>query len=54
MRIAHEFLSTALEANLSNQHVWAIIIAGIFVLVALALSTFLLVDHLTAYNNPEV
>lgn len=33
---------------------WATIIAGFFVLVVLALSSFLLFEHLSAYNNPEV
>ncbi|KAH9298338.1 hypothetical protein KI387_030020, partial [Taxus chinensis] len=32
---------------------WAIIVAGIFVLIALCLSMFLTFEHLTAYKNPE-
>lgn len=31
----------------------AVVIAGIFVLIALALSTFLIFEHLSWYNNPE-
>ncbi|XP_078161009.1 organic solute transporter ostalpha protein (DUF300) [Carex rostrata] len=33
--------------------IWATLIAGIFVIVSVCLSTFLLFNHLTAYNNPE-
>jgi hypothetical protein len=33
---------------------WATIIAGIFVVVSLSLSLYLLFNHLSAYNNPEV
>ncbi|KAJ1692546.1 hypothetical protein LUZ63_009244 [Rhynchospora breviuscula] len=32
---------------------WAIVIASIFLVITLCLSTFLLFSHLTAYNNPE-
>ncbi|EFJ28171.1 hypothetical protein SELMODRAFT_94216 [Selaginella moellendorffii] len=34
-------------------HTWAVIVAGIFVLIALTLSTFLIFEHLTSYNKPE-
>jgi hypothetical protein len=34
--------------------VWATIISGLFVLVSLSLSLFLLFNHLSAYKNPEV
>lgn len=33
---------------------WTICSAGIFVLVALVLSTYLIFEHLAAYNQPEV
>jgi hypothetical protein len=33
---------------------WATIVAGFFVLLALSLSMYLIFDHLSAYNNPEV
>lgn len=33
---------------------WTIISAGVFVLVALVLSTFLIIEHLASYNQPEV
>lgn len=39
--------------NSSGVYAWAVIIAGIFVLIALALSTFLIFEHLSWYNNPE-
>ncbi|XP_024391380.1 protein LAZ1 [Physcomitrium patens] len=34
-------------------HGWAVLIAGVFVLFSLSLSSFLLFDHLSAYNDPE-
>lgn len=33
--------------------VWATIISGLFVVVSLSLSLFLLFNHLSAYKNPE-
>ncbi len=33
---------------------WAVMVAGIFMIFTLALSTFLLFDHLSTYNDPEV
>ncbi len=33
---------------------WAVMVAGIFMIFSLALSTFLLFDHLSTYNDPEV
>lgn len=35
-------------------HTWAVVVAGVFVLFSLSLSTFLLFDHLSTYNDPEV
>ncbi|RCV34946.1 hypothetical protein SETIT_7G199100v2 [Setaria italica] len=32
---------------------WATIVAGLFTLVALSLSMYLIFEHLSAYNNPE-
>jgi hypothetical protein len=32
---------------------WAVMVAGIFMIFSLALSTFLLFDHLSTYNDPE-
>ncbi|KAF5751009.1 hypothetical protein HS088_TW02G00019 [Tripterygium wilfordii] len=32
---------------------WAILIACVFVILALCLSTFLVFEHLSAYKNPE-
>lgn len=32
---------------------WATVVAGAFVLVTLALSIYLLFEHLAAYKNPE-
>ena len=34
--------------------VWATIISGLFVAVSLSLSIYLLLNHLSAYKNPEV
>lgn len=33
---------------------WATLVAGFFVLLALSLSMYLIFEHLSAYNNPEV
>jgi len=33
---------------------WATIIAGVFVIISLSLSLYLLFNHLSAYKNPEV
>ena len=33
---------------------WASLVAGGFVLVTLTLSIYLLLEHLSAYKNPEV
>jgi hypothetical protein len=32
---------------------WATIIAGVFVIISLSLSIYLLFNHLSAYKNPE-
>jgi len=32
---------------------WATIIAGVFVIISLSLSLYLLFNHLSAYKNPE-
>ncbi|KAG7032852.1 Protein LAZ1-like 1 [Cucurbita argyrosperma subsp. argyrosperma] len=42
-------LSTEAAPNFS----WTILSAGVFVLVALVLSTFLIIEHLASYNQPE-
>jgi predicted membrane chloride channel (bestrophin family) len=34
--------------------VWATMVAGLFMLIALSLSMYLIFEHLSAYNNPEV
>ncbi|XP_024374814.1 protein LAZ1 isoform X2 [Physcomitrium patens] len=36
-----------------SAHDWAILVAGVFVLFSLSLSTFLLFEHLSTYNDPE-
>lgn len=33
---------------------WATLLTGLFVLVTLTLSMYLLLEHLSAYKNPEV
>lgn len=33
---------------------WATAVAGVFVLITLVLSLYLLFEHLAAYKNPEV
>ncbi|XP_042405903.1 protein LAZ1-like isoform X1 [Zingiber officinale] len=51
MRMISGFVS--LMQSSFSPPAWASIIAGFFVLVVLALSSFLLFEHLSAYNNPE-
>ncbi|WOL09744.1 protein LAZ1 [Canna indica] len=51
MRMISGFLSLT-HSNFSPP-AWAAIIAGVFVLVALAFSAFLVFEHLSAYKNPE-
>lgn len=34
--------------------IWAVLIAGFFVVLSLTLSVYLLFEHLSAYKNPEV
>lgn len=34
--------------------IWAVLIAGFFIVVSLTLSVYLLFEHLSAYKNPEV
>lgn len=48
-----ELVHTALVER-SVVHTFAVVIAGVFVLMALALSTFLMFEHLTSYKDPEV
>jgi hypothetical protein len=33
---------------------WATLVAGFFVVLSLSLSLYLIFDHLSTYNNPEV
>ena len=33
---------------------WAILISGFFMLLSVSLSMYLIFEHLSAYNNPEV
>ncbi|XP_057773127.1 protein LAZ1 homolog 1 [Salvia miltiorrhiza] len=47
------FLSINLGAETSSLYKWTVASAGIFVAVALLLSTFLIFEHLAAYNKPE-
>lgn len=38
----------------TSVHTWAVVVALVFVLFSLSLSTFLLFEHLSTYNDPEV
>lgn len=38
----------------TSVHTWSVVVAGVFVLFSLSLSTFLLFEHLSTYNDPEV
>lgn len=42
------------EGVYKSLHLPAVIIGGTFVLIALALSTILILQHLRAYTNPAV
>lgn len=37
----------------TSVHTWSLVVAGVFVLFSLSLSTFLLFEHLSTYNDPE-
>ena len=38
----------------SSTPTWASLVAGVFVLISLSLSMYLLFEHLSSYKNPEV
>lgn len=46
--------SVDMNVGTSALHSWVVGSAAIFVLVALILSMYLIIDHLIAYNQPEV
>lgn len=51
----HEVGSAVVALGVEQSAInWPVVIAGIFVLFSLSLSTFLLFDHLSTYNDPEV
>ena len=52
--VISRFSSIALGTETSSLYKWTVASAGIFVAVALLLSTFLIFEHLAAYNKPEV
>ncbi|XP_072956481.1 protein LAZ1-like isoform X1 [Typha angustifolia] len=51
MEIEFGFLSRVLSSY--SAPIWATVVAGFFVLVALAFSMYLILEHLSAYKNPE-
>ncbi|XP_047981850.1 protein LAZ1 homolog 1 isoform X3 [Salvia hispanica] len=51
--VISRFSSIALGTETSSLYKWTVASAGIFVAVALLLSTFLIFEHLAAYNKPE-
>ena len=51
----YEVATAAVAVGLETTvYTWAMLVAGVFVLFSLSLSTFLLFDHLSTYNDPEV
>ncbi|KAJ7294569.1 hypothetical protein O6H91_Y248900 [Diphasiastrum complanatum] len=46
-------LFSIVQEDGTGLHTWAVVIAGVFVLIALALSSFLLFEHLIFYTKPE-
>jgi len=58
-----EVLSVTMRVNIGllvplmaqySAPIWATLVAGFFMLLALSLSMYLIFEHLSAYNNPEV
>ncbi|GFP80201.1 transmembrane protein 184c [Phtheirospermum japonicum] len=47
------FWPVVLDSGTSSLYSWAVTSAGIFVIVALLLSIYLIFEHLSAYNQPE-
>ena len=43
-----------LSSEAAPKFSWTILSAGVFVFAALVLSTFLIIEHLASYNQPEV
>lgn len=43
-----------LSTEATSDFSWTILSAGVFVVVALVLSTYLIIEHLASYNQPEV
>lgn len=54
MSRTERFWSVDVNMGTSALHSWVVSSAAIFVLVALVLSMYLIIDHLIAYNQPEV
>lgn len=46
--------SDNVSGNQSIPHSWLVLMAGVFVVIALLLSMFLIIEHLAFYNQPEV
>eukprot|EP00249_Psilotum_nudum_P021553 c28152_g1_i5 orf=572-2083(+) len=53
MRGGLSILKLTSSSRVGAVYTWVVIVAGFFVLVALAVSTFLIFEHLSWYNNPE-
>ncbi|CAN6458536.1 unnamed protein product [Victoria cruziana] len=45
--------ASGVDGSADLMHSWPIVSAGIFVLISLALSLFLIIEHLNVYNQPE-
>lgn len=56
MKLLYEVANAAAVAlgAETKVHTWAVVVAGVFVLFSLSLSTLLLFEHLSTYNDPEV
>lgn len=52
-RMEHNHISN-FQGVYKNLHIPAVIIGGVFALIALVLSTLLILQHLRSYNNPSV
>ncbi|AQK67299.1 14-alpha-glucan-branching enzyme 2-2 chloroplastic/amyloplastic [Zea mays] len=52
MELAKQLLVAVLRSYAPP--LWATIIASVFVIISVSLSLYLLLNHLSAYKNPEV
>ncbi|XP_076883477.1 protein LAZ1-like [Bidens hawaiensis] len=51
--VADEYFTSFIASLRSSAPIWPTLVAGVFVFISVALSVYLLFEHLSAYKNPE-